>query len=79
MAQLTASAPVVIDCVATVDPYRPGVPEWVGVAIEDAPDGRHVLLTSCGGLKVEFRVPVGNAEALAAAIRDAADPGYLAA
>jgi hypothetical protein len=49
-----------VDMVLSVDPYNPAVPDDVGVAFEDTAHGRHVLLTSCGGLKVEFRVPAAG-------------------
>jgi hypothetical protein len=61
-----------VDMVLSVDPHDPAGPALVGVAVEDTAHGRHVLLTSCGGLKVEFRVPARNAAALCEAIRDAA-------
>jgi hypothetical protein len=76
-----ADVPIVttVDLILSVDPYDPAVPALVGVAVEDTAHGRHVLLTSCGGLKVEFRVPAANAGALCEAIRDAAGHGQVAA
>lgn len=65
-----------VDAVGAVDPYDARLLELVGVDVENRADGsRYVLLTSCGGDKVEFRVPAGNAQALADAILDAAEGG----
>jgi hypothetical protein len=64
----------VLDCVLTVDPYDPAVRDSVGVEVEHGPAGPHVLLTSCAGQKVEFRVPAANAGALSESIRLAALP-----
>jgi hypothetical protein len=67
-----------VDVIASVGPYDPARPEWVGVSVGFDFTGRYVLLTEPGG-KVAFRIPAANADALCAAIRDAAGHGQSAA